>query len=404
MTVETPYARDRVTWLAFGVLAVYAYVLYALGPMLTLLSRDLNLPYAMIGVHSTIFAAGVLVPGLFFSRLVTAFGRRRLLWTAATAVAIGSVMLAAGRGPGLTLPAVAVLGVGGVFLQIMALALLADRHGQRRDRAIVEANAGASAAAVVAPLLVGTLDAVAAGWQFSLALPVAALLVLYLRYGRDTITAVASTNTTPAPAGTRLALPKAFWVLCAVCGLLVGAEFCVVFYGASLLRQDIGVDAGTAAAIMTVFAVGELVGRLVGSRLTSRAGRTQPLLLAALALSAAAFVGVWLSPSLVPAVVTLFVLGLGMANLFPLALSLAVAAAPDRSDDATARTQLVVGVGIMLAPLLLGALADGLGVGPAFGVDLVLLVVAALLLLMRGGRRHSRMAAAEAGERRVVHS
>lgn len=400
MTPDAPYTRDRVTWLAFAVLAVYAYVLYALGPMLTLLRRDLDLPYAMIGVHSTVFAAGVLVPGLFFSRMVAAFGRRRLLWAAATAVAVGSIILAAGRAPAVTLPAVALLGVGGVFLQIMALALLADRHGQRRDRSIVEANAGASAAAVLAPLLVGALDASVAVWQVSLALPVVALLLLRVGYRTETLVVHPAAGTTPRPAGRRPPLPGAFWLMCAVCGLVVGAEFCVVFFGASLLRQVTGIGTGTAAAIMTVFAVGELAGRLAGSRLTSRPGQTRRILLATLGLSAVAFVALWASPSLVPMVVALLLLGLGMANLFPLALSLAVATAPERSDDATARTQLVVGVGIMLAPLLLGTLADRLGVAPAFGVNLVLLAAAALLLLVR--RQPARTGVDQGVEQQLV--
>lgn len=379
MTTEPSYERDGLTWLAFGSLAVYAYVLYALGPMLALLRDDLNLPYALIGVHSTVFAAGVLVPGFLFSRLVDAFGRRRLLWLAATAVGLGSIGLALGNGPTLTLPAVAVLGVGGVFLQIMALAILAERHGQRRDRAIVEANAGASAAAVVAPLFIGALDRGAVGWRVSLALPVVALLLLWLRFRGESMSAGAMSDAARAT-GERSPLPRAFWLLCAVCGLLVGAEFCVVFYGALLIGQATGVEIGTAAAIMTVFAVGELVGRLAGSRLTARPGRTRPVLLSTIAFGGAAFVGFWFAQNLLLLVVMLLLLGLGMANLFPLALSLAVASAPGRTDDATARTQLVVGVGIMFAPLLLGALADQLGVGPAFGVTLVLLATAAVLL------------------------
>ncbi|MEV6707216.1 MFS transporter [Micromonospora wenchangensis] len=390
MKSEAAYTRDRVTWLAFAILAVYAYVLYALGPMLTLLRRDLDLPYAMIGVHSTVFAAGVLVPGLLFGRLVATFGRRRLLWAASAAVAAGAVALAVGRTPVVTLPATAVLGVGGVFLQIMALALLADRHGPRRDRSLVEANAGASAAAVLAPLLVGALDAAGASWQVSLALPVIALLALRVGYRTESL-ADAPPGSAPRRAGGRTPLPRTFWLMCAVCGLVVGAEFCVVFFGASLLRQVAGVGTGTAAAVMTVFAVGELVGRLTGSRLTSRPGRTRHVLFATLGVSAVAFVALWASPSLVPMVVALLLLGLGMANLFPLALSLAVGTVPDRSDDATARTQLVVGVGIMLAPLLLGTLADRLGVRLAFGVDLALLAAAGLLLLLaRDPRRPAR--------------
>lgn len=377
----TGYRRDRVTWLAFAALAVYGYVLYALGPMLTLLRHDLDLQFALIGVHSTVFAAGVLVPGLFLSPLIALLGRARLLWLASAAVVAGALALAAGRSPAVTLPAVAVLGLGGVFLQILSLSTLADRHGAHRDRALVEANVGASLAAVLSPLLVGLIDLAGADWRLSLALPVVALAALYLVF-RDEPLTTGTPVSAPAdgPRG-RPPLPVRFWAWCAVCGLLVGAEFCVVYFGASLLSKATGVTAGPATLLMTAFAAGELAGRLLGSRLTARPGRAAALLLTALSISAAAITAVYLAHTAVAFVAALLLLGVGMGNLFPLALSLAVATVPGRSDDATARTQLVVGGGIMLAPLALGALADRIGVEAAFGTVAVLLVAATLLIV-----------------------
>ncbi len=66
-------------------------------------------------------------------------------------------------------------------------------------------------------------------------------------------------------------------------------------------------------------------------------------------------------------------------------LSLAVSAAPGRTDQATARVQLAVSTCIMLAPLLLGTLSDRLGVRSAFGLAGFLLPLAAALLAT--GRR-----------------
>lgn len=386
VTADPPYRRDRVTQLFFGTVAGYAYVLYGLGSMLTLLIGDLRLPYSMIGVHSTVFSAGVVVPGLLLRRLVALVGRRRLLWTSQAALAVGAVLLVMGRGPVVTLPAVALLGTGGVVGQVLALALLSGRHGGRRDRALVEVNAAASAAAVAAPLVIGLFAATAFGWRAGLAVPVVAAFALYGRYGRVRLDLARPVRTARSGGGRAARLPTAFWLGCVVFGLVVGAEFCVVYFAGSLLQRSAHVGAGTAASLTTVFTVGELLGRLAGTRLTARPGRTRMLLLAMIGLSTVAVLGFWLAGTAAAMVGTLFLLGLGMANLSPLALALAVAPVPHRADDATARTQLVAGLGIMLAPLALGVLADRIGLQAAFGVDPVLLGLAALLL-WRGVRR-----------------
>ena len=133
---------------------------------------------------------------------------------------------------------------------------------------------------------------------------------------------------------------------------------------------------------MILFAVGEFIGRPTGIRFTRLSGA----LVAAITVNGAGCLLLWASPQIGLALVGLFVVGFGVANLFPSALSLAVGAAPERTDDATARARLVVGVAVMLAPLALGALADHIGVGRALTLQVLLLVLAtALLTLSRGG-------------------
>ncbi|MDQ2725679.1 MAG: hypothetical protein M3Y36_09320 [Actinomycetota bacterium] len=95
----------------------------------------------------------------------------------------------------------------------------------------------------------------------------------------------------------------------------------------------------------------------------------------------AGFVAFWLSGQVSVALLGLFVTGVGIANLFPLSLALALAAAPGRTDAANARTQLLGGAVVIAAPLLLGTLADHLGLIAAFGVEPFLLAASALLLL-----------------------
>ena len=65
------------------------------------------------------------------------------------------------------------------------------------------------------------------------------------------------------------------------------------------------------------------------------------------------------------AVSGLFVLGLGIAVLFPLSFSFAIGAAGPAAQKGSARVMIASGLAIMLGPPLLGAIADHAGLASA---------------------------------------
>ncbi|WP_030231303.1 MFS transporter [Streptomyces sp. NRRL S-350] len=385
---RTPaFARDRLTVTAYGGLAVYAYLLYALGPLLPLLRQDLQLSYLLMSLHSAAFAAGAILTNLLFRRLRTRVGHRALFWTALALLALGSLLLATELSAAVTLGAALLGGIGGALLQTTALAVLAEHHGadeSLRARALVEANAAASVSALAAPVVISGLQSAGASWNWCLVLPALALALMYpaLRAEqlRPRTAPVAAQAAAPAARADRSA--GVFPLRAALCGLVVGFEFCLAYYAAPLLTSHLHLTASQASAALALFYGSELAGRLAGSRLASgaRSARSAALVAGSLTVAAAGFLALWLASATWLALVGLALGGLGIANLFPLTLSLAVSAAPGRTDQATARVQLTVSACIMLAPLLLGTLSDHLGVRSAFGLAGCLLPFAALLL------------------------
>jgi predicted MFS family arabinose efflux permease len=241
--------------------------------------------------------------------------------------------------------------------------------------------------------MLGALAHTDAGWRIALALPLIALGALYLAYRRDPLPAHP-----PAPSAdrARVPLPLACWLLALLVAIGIAVEFCLVYFGAEHLDAT-GLSTGGAATAVSAFYVGILAGRLAGARLTRVSGRTAVLLWASLALTAAGFVPFWLGAQPVVAIAGLFVCGLGIANLYPLSLALALAVAPDRTDAANALTQLLGGVLVIVAPYLLGSLADHLGLRSAFTVEPVLIGLSAVLLmagLRAAGRRRELSLAA----------
>jgi MFS family permease len=366
--------RDAPTLLSYGAIAAYAFWLYAFGPALALLRAELHFSYTLVGVYSALWSAGAVVTGLGFARLARRLPRATLLWSSAAVTTAGAGLFAAARTVPLTMLGAALLGVAGTTLLTCAQAVMSDRHGERRDRALTEANVGAAGCAVLAPLLLGLFQDTPAGWRVALAPPALLLAGLYLRYRRQPLPAA----TPPRPGAGRL--PLACWLLAGMTAAGIAVEFCPVYFGAELLTST-GLRAAQAATAMSGFYLGILVGRVGGAWLTRRAGRTVPVLWASLAVTAAGFVLFWLASLPAPAIAGLFVCGLGLANPYPLSLSLTLAAAPGHGDAANARTQLLGGVIVIVAPYLLGSLADHVGLRAAFTVEPVLIGASALLLL-----------------------
>lgn len=387
-----PFVRDAPTVVAYGTLASFTFWLYAFGPALTLLREELRFSYTVLGLYPVLWSGGAALAGAGFAVAARHLSRGALLWGSALVTVAGAGLFTLGSGVGPTLAGAVVLGVAGTTLLTAVQAVLSDRHGPRRDRALTEANVGAAACAVAAPLALGALAGSPAGWRAAFALPVLALAALYLRYrtrslGPGPRSAGSGRPRTPRADAGRLPAASGFFAALTAVGIAV--EFCLVYFGTEVL---VGTGLGTAAAATALSSnyLGLLVGRLGGAALTRRPGRTVGLLQASLAVTAAGFLLFWLSGSPAPAVLGLFVCGVGIANLYPLSVALTLDAAPGQEDRANARIQVLGGLLTAAAPFLLGSLADAHGLTAGFAVEPVL-VAAGLVLLLAGLRARRRV-------------
>ncbi|MFI8219153.1 MFS transporter [Streptomyces sp. NPDC085932] len=147
-------------------------------------------------------------------------------------------------------------------------------------------------------------------------------------------------------------------VLVLVFGLIAGCtaygEGALADWGALHLEQDLRASAGAAAAGYSCFALAMTVGRLTGTTLLERLGRTRTVVAGGTTAAAGMLLGA-LAPSLWAALLGYAVTGLGLANLFPVAVERAGALAGP-SGVATAST-LGYG-GMLLGPPAIGFMAD----------------------------------------------
>ncbi|MFF6832184.1 MFS transporter [Streptomyces sp. NPDC012438] len=180
---------------------------------------------------------------------------------------------------------------------------------------------------------------------------------------------------TAAPGARRGAQRRTVLVFGAIALCTAYGEGALADWGALHLTQDLHAHPGTAAAGYSVFALTMTVGRLSGTALLERLGQTRTLVAGGATAAAGMLLGA-LAPTVWAALLGFAVTGLGLANIFPVAVARAGAIAGP-AGVATAST-LGYG-GMLLGPPTIGFLADWFSLPAALTTVAVLAAGAAVM-------------------------
>ncbi|MEU6882531.1 MFS transporter [Streptomyces sp. NPDC046712] len=146
-------------------------------------------------------------------------------------------------------------------------------------------------------------------------------------------------------------------------------------WGALHLEQDLHAHPGVAAAGYSLFALTMTAGRLSGTALLERLGQTRTLVAGGTTAAAGMLLGA-LAPSVWAALLGFAVTGLGLANIFPVAVARAGALAGP--SGVAAASTLGYG-GMLLGPPSIGFLADWFSLPVALTTVAVLAAGAAVI-------------------------
>jgi fucose permease len=375
------FVRYRLTWAVYGLVGFFAYLETVLGPIMPFLRAEHGFNYTVASLHFSAFALGGVLVGFVGERVAGRWGRRASLWGGGAGMAAGALLLALSPFAFGTIFGALVMGALGAQLLVTTQAVLADRHGEWNAVALTESNAAASACAILASLAVGAFAGLGLGWRAALVPPVVALVLLATRFHAEPLGQAQRAAATPDGASTTL--PARFWAYFGVLFLGISVEWCIAYWGADFLVNSVGLGPSGAATALSVFFVAMLAGRLVGSRLAHRLPGDR-LLLTTLCVALAGFPLFWLSGTPALGLTGLFVTGLGVGSVYPLTISVGVAAVPGGTDTATARFALAGGGAILLAPFVLGVIADRIGIEGAYGIVVPLLLASVALMLVAG--------------------
>lgn len=426
--------RDRLTWTFYGCFVAWGWFLYSFNPSVPLLADELGISDAQAGLHGTAMAVGAIAASWVTPRLVAREGRRSAVVVGLGLVAAGVLALVLARSLAVSLPAVALLALGGNVAIASSQAGLAQHHGPAASAAVTEANGVGSSVGLVGPLAAGACVAIGWGWRPAVAVTIALTVLTAWGASRLPVGGAMTPPATPRGRAARVRRPLApvgadvpvrgsvealapveplpdeladgpgsahapaspttrrsagaAWCFLAAVVAAIALENITTYWSTDLVREQTAAGAGIATATTAGFVAGLSGVRFLVGPLSLRV-RPAMLLAASFVVTVLGWAVLWTASSSTVAVVGLVVAGFGCGVQYPLSIALLLSTAPGAQDAAQARATLAGGLAIGLAPFLLGALADGVGVHTAFLVLPAVAVVGGAVALV-GGRLVAR--------------
>jgi len=426
--------RDRLTWTFYGVFVMWGWFLYSFNPSVPLLADEFGISAAQAGLHGTAMAVGAIGASGAAPWLVAAHGRRAAIVTALGLVVLGAAGLLLAPSLWVSLPGTAVLALGGNVAIASAQAGLARHHGDAASAALTEANGVGSSIGLVGPLAAGACVAVGWGWRPAVALTILCAVVTAYRAARTPQDGAMSAPTrgrraavAPSSATVRLDGPHgvepvlgsvealavavvepddpagapgasdgtvggprtrlAAWCFLGAVVAAIALENVTTYWSTDLVREQTSAGAGIATATTAGFVAGLSAVRFVVGPWSLRV-RPALLLAASFVVTVLGWAVLWTAGSPTVAVAGLVVAGFGCGAQYPLSVALLLSTAPHAQDAAQARATLAGGIAIGVAPFVLGALADAVGVHTAFLVVPAIAAAGGAVAMLGGDALH----------------
>ncbi|HMB47542.1 MAG TPA: MFS transporter, partial [Afifellaceae bacterium] len=316
--------------------------------------------------------AGTLLGFLIAARFAETVGLRRACMLAGPAFAVAFIAPGFAPSPTALFAALFLCGFVVALIEVAMNTKAGEIEKVAGRRIMSQCHGFWSIGTVIGALLGGAFAqaAIPSGIQFAILNPLFALAAFAAAWAmpRDPARTPAAA---PSPV---IALPgKALVLLCLMPVGIMALEGAMMDWSAVFVREVLAGEPAEAAAAYAVFASLMAVTRLAGDRLAERFGAAAIVLVSSLsaALGATLFVS---APGFTVALVGAALAGFGVATVYPLAVS-AAARAPGKSPEANVAAVSFIAFSVfLLAPPVIGGLADFFGLR----IALAILVPAAL--------------------------
>lgn len=371
------FKHDVTFWTVALQSAVFGFFMGGFGPAQPLLQSDQGTSGAVAGLHGTSLGIASIIAGLINARVVHRFGRFKTSWIGIGIFGCGALLFILAPSPLISISASFIIGIGVSLTINSGFALLTHHYANHQTRAASQANGVNSLFVVFGTLLIGALAGTSINWRFGLLLIFPAGLALFL-FAKKNHSDEYIPETTGRQSGK---LSGKYWIGWLAITLCISSEFAMTFWSASLFRDRTNFTAAGATIAVLAGSLGMALGRWFGPLILTHVDLDQRLIFL-LIFQLSGFAIFWFSHNAAFSFIGLLISGLGISMQFTLNSLRLIRLSENRPDLAMGISALGAGSAIAVAPLLLGYLADQIGISKGYLMVPAIVIVAMILVIV----------------------
>lgn len=304
-------------------------------------------------------------------------GKRNMLNIGMSVTALGLFFPLINYSVTMVLIGFALLGIGNTIVQVSANPLLVDVAPSNRRSSFLSFSQFIKAlGSMIAPPLAGILAAQYGDWKLIfLIFGIVSLLSVIWLYSVKIVESVNLEKRATFASSFKLLGNRYIALMVLGIFLVVGIDVGVNAISGSFLKERFGTEQILAESGRSIYFFGKMLGTFLGAMLLTRIS-TRHFFIGSSILGLISLLVFTFIPSEMGALVLLFIIGLGFANIFPLIFSITVGRYPDRANEISGLMVMAISGGAVIPPLM-GFISDRSGIVAAIGV----LIISAVYLL-----------------------
>jgi FHS family glucose/mannose:H+ symporter-like MFS transporter len=373
------YNKKMVFIAACSGMFIFGIIMTTLGAILPSVMDEFQIDKINAGSLMSFLSIGILISSMIFGPIADRYGYKYLFIICTALILIGMEGIAYSPSFGWLRLFIFLIGFGGGVLNGGTNALVADiSEGERSARlSILGIFFGVGAIGI--PLLLGILLDLLSYETFMSGVGAIVLLIM-LFYSLIKFPTPKQTEKVPLKQGLGLLGQVSLVVLSFILFFESGIEITVGSWATTFLREELNLESGTAVFYLSVYWFGLMLARLIlGFVLKSVKPATA--LFTCLLIALTGSVLMLFSSDLVPAVLSLFLIGMGFAATFPVILGYIGDLYPKFSGTAFSIAFVIALTGGTILPFVTGLAANSFGLRTSFILIPVSIIIISIIFL-----------------------
>ena len=354
-----------------------------IGPLIPIISRDLNVGLDYMGSVLSLSVFGILITSLVTGNLIEVFGYKRIILLGSLLNIFGCLGLCFSYRYIIFLAAYFLLSAGAGIIVLSVFSLVGNHHTGRKTGSLIKVVVGNSLSIVVAPLLVSAVLYTDSSWRF---------FYIYISVAQIILLAWLLLLKIPKSIKVKRNLKSLFSINKKISSNPYFLLFCIiVFVHAAIMNtffswfttyfSNLNIDINTSSLFLAFYGLAAVTGMFIKNKIVKHVKEKKVLLFSAI-ISFAALAGAFFSSDLILKNILIFLFGAGIAGNFTITYSISTDLHPGYTNFTSGFLMASANLGVIIFQYLGGYFSEHFSKNSVMYMDILLLFVFFIFVLI----------------------